>query len=745
MKSNAKSKIVILITLGIFLALLPINTNIHSDGIAFDNEILQTSEVSGKISINGNSGWADFKTAGNCTGDGTSSVPYVIEDLVIDGGGSGSCILIENSDVYFRIENCTIYNSGGYPNAGISLSNVTNGKLLNNTISFNEFSGITIKTCKTITIGNNTINSNTNGIYTLYTPGTSVNISILENEIYNNTRFGIHLYWVINSYISKNNVSLGSTGIVTFYSNDLLVTNNRVEDCTFAIYGGLSNNLNLTENIMISCGISIYGEYSALSTYSIDTSNKVNGKPVYFHLDSNNLNNADYLDPGQIILVNCNSSNVSEINISQSSYALTLLYCNNVSVLDCNFSDNFRGVYMGYSNNTDISRNIVDNNRQAGIYLEESNNNSISLNNISNNYDDQGGPVPPSRDEVGIGFWNDSNNNTIDGNTINNNKIGIYIGKGAENTVKGNYITENYEYGLFLENYLGSITTLNLIYCNSFNSNGINAQDNGTTNMWDNGTIGNSWDDYSGKDADDDGIGDTPYSVLGSAGSQDNYPIFWDPLVFSLNSPSPNDYFSINPPNFDISIEEGVANLTWYTLDDGITNKTFTGLTGTIDQVLWGSTSDGPVTIRFYANDSIGNIAFEEVTINKDTTVPIITINTPSTSEIFGINAPGYNLTIIEPNIHTMWYTLDSGTTNITFTGLTGTISQTIWDSISEGDVTIRFYVNDSAGNITFEEIKVIKRIPEVTGIPGYNLFVLLGIISVVASVISIKLKKFNK
>ena len=61
---------------------------------------MNISAVSGKIHIDGNSGWDAFKAAGNCTGNGTYSMPYVIEDLVIGDGGLGSCILIENSDVY---------------------------------------------------------------------------------------------------------------------------------------------------------------------------------------------------------------------------------------------------------------------------------------------------------------------------------------------------------------------------------------------------------------------------------------------------------------------------------------------------------------------------------------------------------------------------------------------------------------------------------------------------------------------
>ena len=59
--------------------------------------------------------------------------------MVIDAGGSVSGILIENSNVYFTIENCTAYNSGpGLYNAGIKLSNAINGQLINNDCSTNN-------------------------------------------------------------------------------------------------------------------------------------------------------------------------------------------------------------------------------------------------------------------------------------------------------------------------------------------------------------------------------------------------------------------------------------------------------------------------------------------------------------------------------------------------------------------------------------------------------------------------------
>ncbi len=146
MKSSAKSKIIILITLVIFFALLPIITSNlslitsscnrsseYSDDIAFDNENLKIAATSGKIHIDGNSGWVDFKNDGNCTGEGTYSEPYIIQGLVINGESSGSGIWIENSNAHFKVENCTLYNSGtGLYNAGIKLRNVLNVQLINN-------------------------------------------------------------------------------------------------------------------------------------------------------------------------------------------------------------------------------------------------------------------------------------------------------------------------------------------------------------------------------------------------------------------------------------------------------------------------------------------------------------------------------------------------------------------------------------------------------------------------------------
>ncbi|MFX1587277.1 MAG: hypothetical protein ACFFC1_03900, partial [Promethearchaeota archaeon] len=103
------------------------NTEFNDD-ININNKNWNTSALSERIHIDNN--WTDAKVAGICTGSGTYSDPFIIKDLEIDGGGAGNGIWIQNSDAYFKIENCTVYNSGSEKgDAGIRLESVSNGTL----------------------------------------------------------------------------------------------------------------------------------------------------------------------------------------------------------------------------------------------------------------------------------------------------------------------------------------------------------------------------------------------------------------------------------------------------------------------------------------------------------------------------------------------------------------------------------------------------------------------------------------
>ena len=213
-----------------------------------------------------------------------------------------------------------------------------------------------------------------------------------------------------------------------------------------------------------------------------------------------------------------------------------------------------------------------------------------------------------------------------------------------------------------------------------------------------------------------------------------------NPLI-SLNIPNPNDLFSTLAPDFNATISDpnGIST-QWYTLDGGITNYTFVGSMGKINQTAWELQGNGTVLIRFFTNDSIGNVGYLEIIVMKDIIAPIITVNTPTTNQLFGIGAPSYALSIIEGNLDMIWYTLNNGINNITVSELTGMINQDLWEKMPNGYITIKFYVNDTQGNIGFNEVIVVRDAPTTSpsppGIPGYNILFLLGIVSTVVIII---------
>ena len=200
----------------------------------------------------------------------------------------------------------------------------------------------------------------------------------------------------------------------------------------------------------------------------------------------------------------------------------------------------------------------------------------------------------------------------------------------------------------------------------------------------------------------------------------------------TINSPVFGEIYGAAAPTYDLLITIPYEAI-WYTIDGGATNITASGLTGTIAQAEWDKLTDGIVTITFYANNSAGMIGSAEIMVVKYVTdeesPPEITINSPSENEFFGSNAPDYNISIIG-FYDTLWYTLDNGATNITASGLTGTIDQTEWDKLTDGIVTITFYTNNSGGLIGNAEVMVVKHVTEgiPPGIPGYNLIALIGV-----------------
>ncbi len=176
-----------------------------------------------------------------CSGSGTLKDPYVIENVIIDGQNSGSCITIRNSRAYFIIRNCTLYNSGGKSffswGAGIKLVNTKNGWLFNNTSNANNGDGILEICGYNNNFSKNTINYNFyHGIRSWW----SDNNNFLENEIKFNEINGIYFSFSDFHKIDKNAINYNLYGISFIVSNNNSVTSNYIVGNNVNIYQFMS-------------------------------------------------------------------------------------------------------------------------------------------------------------------------------------------------------------------------------------------------------------------------------------------------------------------------------------------------------------------------------------------------------------------------------------------------------------------------------------------------------------------------
>ncbi len=830
---------------------LKFNPSENQNNAKLKNEYgLKNSKISEKFSIDGNQGWIDFRTEGNCSGSGLYGDPYVIEDLIIDGGGLGTGIIIKNSDVYFKIENTTTYNC----DIGIEFENVSNGTLVKNNCSRNNDYAIYISgnhnnisnnlasvkrdacirlngTYNNISgnnmtdssrglwlwgsyniVSNNLVENCTSGIsihdgYNNISNNNIVNIeqsnpidifsdynivsnniimnsivgigvsgsynNISRNILYDNYLYGVDLRedggynlvyannitesrqgiilngnyhnisgnvivncglrigsWTLNSltshiidstnlvngrplYYYSNKTGLGvdnftnagqvvlincnysiisnmdisntNNGISLYYCSENIISNNKLHNnidygfyssnCHYNNYtnnscfnntyglgiGGFWNNVSnnkinnnekygiscggeynilfnnslnsnyygiviggnsntLKNNKMKACGIivpySIPQQFADITSHTIETTNLINGKPLYFYVNKTGLSAIDFANAGQILLINCNNSQIANLDLSNGSLGILLSNCFYSTLTNNNFSyNNNYGILLFKSNYTTIRGNFI-NNCENGIYIYDSNDNIISGNNVNYNQrlfgsifkEGSGIYVALSHrnlvidnniknNDYGLNFEWDCSNSTISGNIITNNSYnglkmelgiqneisrnvimynskelifgfsfnafelrhsenctieendisfnhynGMYMQYCFNNSITKNTIENNGEIGLAIgiEEYGGSWD--NLIYYNIFSNNGLNAEDNGVNNTWDNGSFGNYWDDYIGIDSDDDGVGDTPYYILGIAGSQDNYPLMEPPIFDKKTTPTISSY-----------------------------------------------------------------------------------------------------------------------------------------------------------------------------------------------------------
>jgi parallel beta-helix repeat protein len=374
---------------------------------------------------------------------------------------------------------------------GIYIRDSINSKITHNTVNSNQFHGILLSISSSNTITKNTVVSNKQYGIALVTFSNS---NILTDNNVSNNRGGISLS-SFNNTIDNNTASSNTDdGIYISGFSNTMANNTISSNKRYGIYLSSSRRNNIVNNHMTNDGIFIWGtDLDQWNTHSIDTTNTVNGKTVYYWKNQTGGNVP--LNAGQVILANCTNVIVENQNVSNGSV----------------------GIELGFSSNNTITNNTASSNDRSGIYLHQSNNNTITHNNASSN------------DFSGIQLYS-SSGNIIANSIASNNDYGIYIWLSNNNTINNNTVFSNND-GIILfpsSNY-------NHAFHNNIIGNTVQANNIDNVNQWDNSypSGGNYWSDNGGVDnfkgpnqdiPGSDGISDTPYIDIFYQ-IIDNYPL----------------------------------------------------------------------------------------------------------------------------------------------------------------------------------------------------------------------------
>ncbi len=265
-------------------------------------------------------------------------------------GYSDSGTIIDSNVINNSIE-CAI---------NIPHSNTHHNTIINNFITSEYYysDAICIKHSYENVVVNNTLFKNRFGITSSGYKNT------IENNTIKNSTIGIYVSTSLSS-VSGNILDSNWIGLRMEYCSDMILINNTISNST-------THNFELLSN-----------DYSGFN-YSIDTSNTINGKPIYYILDQNNV---DYGPVNGSVLYIINSTNITISNFTseKNKHSIFLWRTENSTIYDVNSFGSNIGIGFEYSLNNKVVDSNITNITGYSVYSSSGNSNITLINSTFRN------------------------------------------------------------------------------------------------------------------------------------------------------------------------------------------------------------------------------------------------------------------------------------------------------------------------------------------------------------------------
>ncbi len=312
---------------------------------------------------------------------------------VYEGYGVDYAVWIEGKNV--TVKNCT-FNSGtwhsGYTD--ITVKNSENVRILNN--SFIEDGNIIyIENSRNVVVRNNLFEDNRSYTYTaIQSDRSSEGISIINNCIKGRAWFRtievrssdslisgnllLNVYQGIevsceNASIENNVIDgvlkgfeggLGGFGIYVRGSSSVRVINNTIGNSSYIGMWIEGSDIVLRNNTMVG-NLFNFRYDSGTKRNDIDTSNRVDGKSIYYFYNRSDFS-VDFQDAGMVILSKCRNVTIRNVKVSKNFQGIVLSGCKNVTISNTTVTGNYWGIWLD-SENVSIKYNDVYANYEWGI------------------------------------------------------------------------------------------------------------------------------------------------------------------------------------------------------------------------------------------------------------------------------------------------------------------------------------------------------------------------------------------